>query len=99
MPSDNYRYYRLDGTGHLHGTEWLSGTGDEDAIAQLKAKHPDSKWEIWQGQRLVAQLGFAAEDDCIRQSDRSIADSRHALRETASILSRPPVPDGSGDAR
>jgi hypothetical protein len=99
MPSDNYRYYCLDGTGHLHGTEWFSAASDEDAIAHVKAKHPDGQCEIWQGQRLVAQLGFAAQDDLIRQSYRSIADSRSVLRDTASIVSRRLPPDSSGDAR
>lgn len=99
MSSEDYRYYCLDGTGHLHPTEWISAASDKDAVAQVQAKHPDGKCEIWQGQRLVAQLGFAAKDDCIRQSYRSIADSRHLLRETASILARGPRPDSSGDAR
>lgn len=99
MPSESYRYYCLDGIGHLHGTEWFSAASDEDAVAQVQAKHPDGKFEIWQGQRLVAQLGFAAKEDYIRQSYRSIADSRHVLRETASILAQGPRPDSSGDAR
>lgn len=97
MPSENYRYYCLDGSGHLHGTEWISVASDEDAVAQVQAKHPDGKFEIWQGQRLVAQLGFAMKDDCIRQTDRSTDDSR-VLRETGSILARP-RPDSFGDAR
>jgi hypothetical protein len=59
MPSENYRYYCLDGAGHLHEAAWFESQGDEDAIAQIKAKHPDSKCEIWQGQRLVAQLSPA----------------------------------------
>lgn len=95
MPSENYRYYCLDGSGHLHGTEWISGASDEDAVAQVQAKHPDGKFEIWQGQRLVAQLGFAMKDDCIGQSHRSIDDSR-VLRETGSILARP-RPDSFGE--
>lgn len=81
MPSENYRYYCLDGTGHLHGTEWISAVSDEDAITQVEAKHPDGQCEIWQGQRLVARLGFAAKDDIVRQGYRSIADSRRALSE------------------
>ncbi len=99
MPSKTYRYYSLDGAGHLHGTEWISAASDEDAIAQVKAKHPDSQWEVWQGRRLVAQLGFAPKNDIIWQSYRSIADSRRVLAETAAIVSRPRRPDSSGDAR
>ena len=47
MSQENYRYYCLDHTGHLHSA---------DAIAQIVAKHPDSKCEIWQGKRLVAAV-------------------------------------------
>ena len=99
MPSDNYRYYRLDANGHLHGTEWIAASSDEKAINHVRAKHPDDRCEIWQGQRLVAQLGFSAKDNVIRQSYRSIADSRRVLRDTAGIVGRGRDPDSSGDAR
>ena len=56
MPSDNYRYYCLDGVGHLHSAEWFHAETDEDAIAQIEAKHPDGTCEIWQDERLVAKL-------------------------------------------
>ena len=56
MPSENYRYYCLDGAGHLHGAEWFYAESDADAIAQISAKHPDGKSEIWQGRRLVASI-------------------------------------------
>lgn len=56
MPLENYRYYCLDGTGHLHSAEWFSAQSDEEAIAQIRARHPDAKCEIWQGKRLVATL-------------------------------------------
>ena len=35
MPSENYRYYRLDGVGHLEGAEWFEAENDEDAICTL----------------------------------------------------------------
>jgi hypothetical protein len=56
MSSENYRYYCLDGAGQLHDTAWFVAESDADAIAQITAKHPDSKCEIWQGKRLVASL-------------------------------------------
>ena len=56
MPSENYRYYRLDGDGRLHFAEWFSGESDEQAIEQIQAKHPNAKCEIWKGKRLVAKL-------------------------------------------
>ena len=56
MPSENYRYYCLDGAGRLHDAEWFQAGGDEDAIAQIEAKRPDATCEIWQDKRLVATL-------------------------------------------
>ena len=59
MPSQNYRYYCLDGTGRLHDAEWFCAESDADAIAQVVAKHPRDRCEIWQDHRLVAQLSPA----------------------------------------
>lgn len=56
MPSENYRYYCLDGTGRLHNAAWFYAENDADAIKQIEDKHPDSKCEIWLGKRLVAKL-------------------------------------------
>ena len=56
MSSENYRYYRLDGVGHLHDAEWFHAEDDEGAVAQIATKHPDSKCEIWQDKRLVAAI-------------------------------------------
>lgn len=56
MPPENYRFYCLDGAGQLHDAEWFEAASDQDAIARIKNKHPDSKCEIGQGQRLVAAI-------------------------------------------
>ena len=56
MPSGNYRFYRLDGAGHLHDASWFVAESDEDAVAKIEAEHPGSKCEIWQGKRLVAAI-------------------------------------------
>jgi len=56
VPSETYRYYCLDGVGHLQGADWFEADSDEEAIAHIEAKHPDAKCEIWQGQRLVASI-------------------------------------------
>jgi hypothetical protein len=56
MPTENYRYYCLDGAGRLHDAAWFHAENDADAIAQISARHPDAKCEIWQGKRLVASL-------------------------------------------
>lgn len=57
MAEENYRYYCLDSTGHLHSADWFAAASDEEAVARIEAKHPDSTCEIWQGKRLVAKLG------------------------------------------
>jgi hypothetical protein len=56
MPSENYRFYCLDGTGRLHLAEWFAACSDQDAIEHIRARHPDSTCEIWQGKRLVASI-------------------------------------------
>ena len=56
MLSEHYRYYRLDGDGHLNFAEWFSAACDEQAIEEIQVKRPDNKCEIWQGARLVAKL-------------------------------------------
>ena len=57
MSLQSYRYYRLDGVGHLHSAEWIEAASDEDAIAQVEATHPGALCEIWHSDRLVAKLG------------------------------------------
>ena len=54
MPS--YRYYCLDGAGHLHGADWFDAASDEEAVAFVQEKHPDGRCEVWDGQRLVAEI-------------------------------------------
>lgn len=56
MASENYRYYCLDRFGQLHNAVWFGAQSDEEAIAAIRAKHPDALCEIWQGHRLVARL-------------------------------------------
>ena len=56
MSLKSYRYYRLDGVGHLHSAEWFEAERDEDAVAQVEAIHPDALCEIWERDRLVAKV-------------------------------------------
>jgi len=56
MFSQTYRYYCLDGVGHLHLAEWFESESDKQAMALIEQMHPDGLCEIWQGQRLVAKL-------------------------------------------
>ena len=55
MHPENYRYYCLDGAGHLRSGEWLEAGSDEDAVEQIVARHSDAMWEIWHAKRLVAR--------------------------------------------
>ena len=41
MSSENYRYYCLDGAGHLHSAEWFVADNDEQAVALIEAEHLD----------------------------------------------------------
>jgi hypothetical protein len=59
MSSQTYRYYCLDGVGHLHLAEWFEADNDENATRLIEQMHPDGRCEIWQGQRLVAKLSPA----------------------------------------
>jgi hypothetical protein len=56
MSAEDYRYYCLDASGRLHEADGIAAENDADAIAQITAKHPDAKCEIWQGRRLVAAI-------------------------------------------
>lgn len=56
MPSDNYRYYRLDGAGHPQDAEWIQAQSDKDAIEQVEVRHPGATWELWHGTRMVAKV-------------------------------------------
>ena len=56
MPSENFRYYCLDATGHLHSAEWFDADDDEQALRLVADKHPDSRCEVWHGDRLVGKV-------------------------------------------
>jgi hypothetical protein len=56
MSSQTYRYYCLDGVGHLHSAEWFEADSDEHAVAIIREKHPEGRCEVWQGERLVAAV-------------------------------------------
>lgn len=99
MPSENYRYYCLDGTGRLLDASWFYAASDEDAVAKITARHSDGKWEIWHEQRLVAEWGFSHRSDAFTQSQRGLADSRRLLRETAHLVRHQPRSGSEGDAR
>jgi hypothetical protein len=51
MPT--YRYYCLDGAGNIHNAEWFDADSDEQAVADIQARHPDSTCEVWSGNKLI----------------------------------------------
>jgi len=99
MPPEDYRYYRLDSDGQLHGADWFEADSDEDAQAQMQAKHPNGMCEIWQGQRFVAKIGAYPARDILSASRRTLAEARRVLSETASLVVPPRRPDSRGEAR
>jgi hypothetical protein len=52
----SYRFYRLDGVGNLHSAHWFEAADDNAACAVVSEKYPDSRAEVWQGRRLVAEI-------------------------------------------
>lgn len=56
MSLEKYRFYCLERGGNLHIAEWFKAASDDEALAHIRAKHPDAMCEIWLGERLVATL-------------------------------------------
>jgi len=54
-----YRLYRLDGAGNISGADWLKAASDEDAIRQVRERKLPFNSEIWDRNRLVAQIEAA----------------------------------------
>jgi hypothetical protein len=52
-----YRLYCLDGTGRISLADWIEATTDDEAIKEARhIKHGAVKCEIWQKDRLIAQI-------------------------------------------
>lgn len=98
MPSENYRYYCLDSTGKLHEARWLGADSDEDAIAQVQARHPEAVCEIWQERRLVASLGAGTTGNTLANNPR-VTTSMRTLAEAGARVLKPARPSSEGDAR
>jgi hypothetical protein len=52
----DYRVYVLEGDDRIGSGEWLKAETDEDAIALVRAKKLAVACEIWDRDRLVAQV-------------------------------------------
>ena len=98
MPQQIYRYYCLDGT-ELHGADQFEAENDEGAIAKVRAKHPNAKWELWQERRLVATSNPPVARNVLDSSLRTLADARRTLLDTATLVDRPARLGRADDAR
>lgn len=56
-PQKRYRVYCYDGASKVVTADFIKASSDEEAIAKAEARGFGSKCEIWDGKRLVAQLG------------------------------------------
>lgn len=56
-PPKTYRIYCYDGDNKAVTADFINASSDEVAVAKAEAKGFGSKCEIWDGRRLVAQLG------------------------------------------
>ena len=53
----DYRIYCMDGAGHIHYSETLEASDDQDAFQKAHdLKMHSVKCEVWLGDRLVATL-------------------------------------------
>ena len=99
MPQESYRYYRLDETG-LHDAEEFVAENDEQAVAQVVAKYPAAKWELFLGHRLVAKSDAYMTRRFLDATLPRLPGAHRTLRDTAALVAQPPSrPDGGGDAR
>ena len=55
-PTRTYRVYCFDGVRKALSNDLIQAASDEDAIAQANAIGIGTKCELWEGNRLIAQL-------------------------------------------
>ena len=51
-----YRIYKLDGDGRFSTAEWIQADDDDLAITAARASMQQHSFELWQGNKLVAQI-------------------------------------------
>jgi hypothetical protein len=56
-PPKTYRAYSYDGVHQILANDLIEAASDEDAIREAEAMGFGTKFEIWEGNRLVAELG------------------------------------------
>jgi len=60
-PAKTYRVYCYDSVHKVVSVDLIEAATDDEAIAQAEAQGFGSKCEIWDGRRMVAQLGKEAQ--------------------------------------
>lgn len=95
----NYRYYRLDRTGQLHNCVSFQAEGDDDAITQIEAKHPNDKCEIWESKRLVATLSAGRASSSMKTSRKAPSEPQRVPKGTAALVAWKSRLGSGGDAR
>ncbi|MCH8615828.1 hypothetical protein LZ016_06910 [Sphingomonas sp. SM33] len=51
-----YRVYCLDGAGKVWAAEWIEAEDDSAALAAAREINGATRYEIWEGQRLVGRI-------------------------------------------
>lgn len=51
-----YRMYRLDGDGRISGADWIEAADDQAAISDARHQAGHSRFELWEGKRLVERI-------------------------------------------
>jgi len=51
-----YRIYHVDGTGKITAGEWFEARSDDEAIVLARSKRHSVGTEVWNGNRMVAQI-------------------------------------------
>jgi hypothetical protein len=51
-----YRVYCIGEPGEIIASHWVTAKSDEEAVAAVREEHPNSRCELWLGERLVAEL-------------------------------------------
>jgi len=52
-----YRVYCLDGANKVASADWIGAADDAAVVEAVRERFPRNKCEIWDGPRLVGQIG------------------------------------------
>lgn len=57
-----YRFYCLDGAGHISHAEWFDADDDAGAVAKIRRLHPDKNCEVWRGATMIGAIHARSRD-------------------------------------